>query len=251
MKFSPSFSKMLVGALIAFASPLGYAIPTLQLGISGGTYNAATQTIVSTGPVFSLYAYLSPNSTNPLTDTYFLSMALSPQTSVGANLGSIIVNGNTINATSGMVYGTPPLESILGPSLADPGDLAGHGVFPTYFAELGFNFSAANTSGLFNTQDNPSWGPQSGTGMYYKQFNINTTNLANGYSIHFDLYNTALCGGKKCDGTQDIDITQFAPFSHDAESITSTSVPEPGTTLLLGIALLGIGLARRRAVVSK
>ena len=246
MKLSPSFSKIIVGAFIAFASSLGHAIPTLQLGITGGTYNDATQTIVSTGPVFSLYAYLSPNSTNPLTDTYFLSMALSPQTSVGANLGSFVVNGNTISATSGMVYGTPPLESILGPSPADPGDLAGHGVFPTYFAELGFTFSAANTSGLFNTQDNPSWGPQSGTGMYFQRFDINTTNLAIGYSIHFDLYNTALCGGRKCDGTQDIDITQFAPFSHDAESIAN--VPEPGTTLLLGMALLGIGLARRRAV---
>ena len=40
------------------------AIPTLQLGIAGGTYDFATQTVVSTSPSFSLYAYLLPNPSN-------------------------------------------------------------------------------------------------------------------------------------------------------------------------------------------
>ena len=247
MKTSNCLRLLLMGAFLAGASTLASAIPVLQLGIAGGTYNSATETIVSSGPNFSLYAFLLPNSSNTLTDTYYLSMAVTPQISTPANLGSFTVNGSTVNVTSGMTYGTPPLDAIFPGH--DAGDLATHSIFPTYFRELGFAFSSANKSGAFNTQDHPSWGPQSDTGMYYQRFDIDTSNLASGYEIHFDLYNTMLCinGRGQCSGAGDIDITQFAPFSHDAQSgpRVPTSVPEPGTVLLLGLGLLGLGFARK------
>jgi hypothetical protein len=215
----------------------------LQLGIAGGTYNAATQTIVSSGPSFQLYAFLLANSSNTITDTYYLSMALTPQVSSTANLGSFTVNGNTVNATADMTYGVPPLDALF--AGVDAGDLPSHSIYPTYYRQLGFNFNSANQSGAFNTMDNPAFGPQSGSGMFYQLFNINTSNLAAGYAIHFDLYNTGLClnGVGQCNGAGDIDITQFAPFSHDAESAT---VPEPGTLLLMSLGLIGIGFARRK-----
>lgn len=224
------------------------AIPTLQLAIVGGIYDTKTETVISTGPSFALYAFLQPDSSNTLGDTYFLSMATTPQVSSTTNLGSFTYNSNIVHVTSDMTYGTPPID--LYSSSFDPGDLAPHGMFPTYFKEAEFSFSSGNKSGKFDTQLHPTWGPQSGSGMYFQLFDINTSNLAIGYAIHFDLYNTQLCAKNKgqCAGTTDTDITQFAPFSHDAQSATSvTVVPEPETyaMMLAGLGLMGF-VARRR-----
>ena len=66
MKTIKFLRSLFIGALLAGASTFASAIPTLQLGIVGGTYNAATQTIVSSGPVFSLYAFLNPDPATSL-----------------------------------------------------------------------------------------------------------------------------------------------------------------------------------------
>lgn len=233
---------------LGLAAGTANAIPTLQLGIAGGTYDWTTETVIASGPSFSLYAFLLPNSTNTILDTYYLSMAVTPQVSTGTDLGSFTYNSNTVNVTSDMTYGTPPIDAYS--SSADPGDLPTHGVFPTYFKEVEFSFGS-NQSSPFNTADNPSWGPQPGTGMYYNLFSMDMSNLAPGYAIHFDLYNTKLCTSSRgsCAGTTDTDITQFAPFSHDAQSMINPPppVPEPETYIMLlaGLGLVGFSGRRR------
>jgi len=242
-------SRMAVAALamsLGLVAGTANAVPTLQLGIAGGSYDSTTETIISSGSSFSLYAFLKEDTGNLLTDTYYLSMALTPQFSTSANLGSFTYDGNTVNVTSDMTYGTPPIDAFT--SASDPGDLATHSVFPTYFKEIGFSFDSSNQSGVFNTQDHPSWGPQSGTGMYYNLFNIDTSNLAAGYEIHFDLYNTKLCSKDKgqCASNIDTDITQFAPFSHDAQSMAVIPEPETYAMMLAGLGLLGFSARRRK-----
>lgn len=228
------------------------AVPTLQLGIAGGSYDSTTQTVVSSGSSFALYAFLLPNASNTIYDTYYLSMALTPTISGSANLGSFTYNGNPVNVTSGMTYGTPPIDAFS--SNWDPGDLAPHSIFDTYFKEVGFSFSSGQ-SAVFNTQDHPTWGPQPGSGMYYQLFSMDTSNLASGYAIHFDLYNTKLCtnssgscgGPTDTDVTEtDTDITKFAPFSHDAQSAMSIPEPETYAMLLAGLGLMGFVARRRR-----
>lgn len=234
-------SFLLITGLTIFNADQGLAIPTLQLDIAGGSYDFSTETIISSGNTFTLYAYLIPDKYNSLTDYYYISAAISPQISLGgANIGSFNFNGTTINATSDMTYGVPPLEAITSLQGWDSGDLAKHSIFPTYFSEFEFQFSSANKISKYNTQDRAISGgsiPTSGTGMYYAAFTIDTSLLDPNYVIHFDLYNTKL----KYNG--DIDITQFAPFSHDAES--GHKVPEPSTVLLLGSGLIGLWASRR------
>jgi hypothetical protein len=190
---------------------------------------------------FALYAY-----SLSLPGNYFLSMALVPSTGAGS-YGSFSVNGSTINVTSGMTFGTPPFETIL--DGADPGDLPSHGMYPTYFTEQMFTFSAANQSGVYNTQDQTGAGPQPGTGMYFARFDFDLSGLSPGFGLHFDLYNESLisvCRNRNCT-LGDIDVNTFAPFSHDAQGMVR-AVPEPETyaMLLAGLGLMALFARRRR-----
>lgn len=230
-------------AALTFASAPARAVPELQLDILGGTYDSTTQTIMSASNSFALYAY-----SLSLPGSFFLSMALVPAVTAG-NYGSFTVNGSTINVTGDMTFGTPPLETILGGAETDRGDLPTHGMYPTYFAEQMFTFSAADQSGLYNTQDQTGAGPQAGTGMYFARFDFDLSGLAAGFGLHFDLYNESIisyCKNRNCT-IGDIDVNKFAPFSHDAQAMV-TAIPEPETyaMLLVGLGLMAFVARRRR-----
>ncbi|MEJ5376800.1 MAG: choice-of-anchor N protein [bacterium] len=235
-------------ALVFLWAGVSWACPTLQLDIAGGTYNYSgngqtEDTIVAPGDTFTLYAFLIPNSSNKLNDTYYISAAIVPKVGEpGENLGSFVFSGETINVTSGMTYGIPPLEIVVTQTqLWDRGDLPRHGIYYTYFAEFGFKFNESQYLASYDTalraQNNLGIPPDStGVNMYYVTFQVDVSGLAPGYIIHFDLYNTTIrCGN-------DVDVTKFAPFSHDAES----KVPETSSLFLLGAGLLGVGLLAKR-----
>ena len=251
------------GAAMVVAASFANAIPTLQLGIVGGTYDVGSETIIASSHSFSLYAYLIPDGDSPISDIYTISMAVSPQVHTPMDLGSFTVNGDVIDVTSGMNYGIPPADATIETTPGgDSHDLQTHGVFPTFFTERSFTFSLADKSGKFNTADHPSWGPQPGTGMYFKKLDIDVTNLDPNYSIHFDLYNTeevmkTTCvtkyRKKVCTSTPtgELDISDKAPFSHDAQSGPGggppNETPEPAPMLLLGLGLAGMLLTRTRS----
>lgn len=237
-------SSLMFVCMVMYPAGAVVAQPTLQLDIEGGTYDLTTETIVASTDPFTLYALLLPDNSNTLDDTYYISAAVTPQTGpAGADLGSFTFNGATIDVTADMVYGIPPIEAVLA---ADPGDLPSHGMYETYYSEFAFQFSSANTSVPYNSQDNAGAGPSGSGDMYYVAFTVNTSLLAAGNAIHFDLYNSEALNG-------DIDVTKNAPFSHDAESGVSDGngggnghVPEPGVLSMLGMGLMGLMFLGRR-----
>ena len=213
------------------------AYPILQLDILGGHYDPVTETIVSDGPTFTLVAILTPKANVPLStymnDTFYISAALSPKTGpTDSSLGSFSWEGTNYLVTEDMTYGSPPLETFI--AATDPGDLAGHGVYPTFYTEFGFQFDTNQRTTSYNSQDDPGGlAPTSATTgiSYFQTFNI-TSSLIGDNTLHFDLYNSYVAGCKKS-GTcsLDEDVALFAPFSHDAQS--SQSVPEPGALMAL------------------
>jgi hypothetical protein len=245
------------------------AVPTLQLTIQGGTYNNGTETTVATTNPFTLYALLTPQNncdtaclTALLADTYYVSAAVVPMTGpTGASLGSFTFDGATVNVTGGMVYGSPPLETVLSLVGSDPGDLASHGIFETYFTEFSFTFDGTVSTTPFDAQTTQPANALVDTngGMYFVPFTVNVSGLTAGTQIHFDLYNSSVvaCKNDNC-VAGDIDVDDFAPFSHDAQSSSSSSsstgtgtsssngIPEPGTLTLFGAGILGALFAYRR-----
>ena len=230
------------------------AVPVLQLDIIGGTYDRVTQTITASGPSFTLVALATASgntsASSILADTYYLSAALSPVASSGSfNAGSFSIDGVTTQASdTGMTYGTPPLDAAFNKDLPD------HGIYPTFFHEISFQFDANDTTTTYNSEGDTGgvMFDENGVGTFFVKFEINVGGLV-GKTLHFDLYDTAV----KKNGS--IFVDAFAPFSHDAQSVLNLvteedggeappAVPEPGSCLIL---ITGLGMCwavrRRRA----
>lgn len=266
--------------LCVFIPVISFAVPVLQLDISGGVYSGpdygvpqisgqTNDTIVATSENFSLYALLRyDQDPDKLPDLgpYYISAAVYPDPGSPLGLGSFdidldpydTIGPQTINVVGDMTYGTPPHETVM-TQLYDPGDLSPHDIFETYFAQFEFYFSDLDRALLYNSApggdpDDPP-GTPSGPGgptpdpdgtLLYKEILIDTSNLVSGVVLHFDLYNQQVCdkaAGHSIVG--DIDIDDFAPYSHDAESHIPP-VPEPATLLLMGSGLLAFGGYRKR-----
>lgn len=255
-----SYLTLAAAVSLAF-STAAHAVPQLQLDIFNGEYNTTTETVVATTNPFTLYTYLQESTQNAAGDTYALSMAITPKTTIGGDFGFFTFKYNggaavTVDVTDDMVFGVPPLESAA-TQLADPGDLPDHDIFDTYFFEYAFNFTGAATSGEYDTADvdDTGQGPISpaAKNMLYRAFEIDISGLDETLALHFDLYNRKICTEDKgqCNIVDDVDVAWSAPFSHDAESGgdgdgDDETVPEPGSLLLIGGGLLGLWASRRK-----
>lgn len=213
--------------LIMVLAASAFAVPDIQLFIDGATYDWDTETwVATTAGSVDLYVI----SANDAKADIIVSLALGH--SDNPSLMTADFDGTVINPGD-WVYGNAPLPPDWNPG----GDLPPHGIYPTYFAEvhtgaygLGMNIGDVQPGPDFWDPSIPS-GPANALGEY-KIFTVDLSGPA-GASVHFDAYTL------NSDGT----IDKFAPFSHDA---TTTIVPEPGTIVLMGSGLLGLGLRAYR-----
>jgi PEP-CTERM motif len=239
-------SHWLLGSLLLVAPVPSGAVPILQLDIAGGRYDAASQSIVTSAESFTLHAYAAPQRgarlAKILGTTFYLAVALQPRTGpAGVDLGFVVIDGRSVQVTADMLYGVPPVERG-GAASFDPGDLARHDVYETFFLEVPFRFDVRHRSRLYDTRQHAGQGPLAGLGLLDRGFRIDVSHLAPGYDLHFDLYDEQVRRG-------DVDAGHFAPFDHDASTArvpVPTSVPEPGTVSLVAIGLLAGGAGRRR-----
>ena len=236
-------SAVILSILTLAISVPAFAVPTLQLGIGGGFYDTESQSIATHANTFTLYAYGKATGSKAVktTDSHFISVAITPKIGPApTNFGSFTFAGNTYDVGD-LVYGNPPLEEHLD---HDPGDLSPHGIFNTFFLEVQFFFSGSQKTSLTNTQNSPSYTPVAGSGtdLFFMGFQVDVSNMLQGFDLHFDLYND------KIRSNGDIDVSNFAPFSHDATTIRLYEpVPEPDALTLLLAALAMKGLQRLRA----
>jgi len=206
------------------------AVPLLQLDIVPSVYDSTTETIVASSDDFTLYALLTPIDGTAFAiydTTYFISIALLPQTNSLSGFGSFEFDPE----------GSGPTTYTSMTNFGTPLNLPSHGIFDTAYMEFAFDFLESDTVGTYNTMDDPGgFGSFPGDGTYYAAFDVDTSLLDSDVIIHFDLYSKVWNGNKGV-----LEIDKFAPFSHDAQS-----VPEPATMLLLGSGLLGMGVFGRK-----
>lgn len=214
---------LLIALLTMSASAL--AVPGIQLFIDGATYDAATQTWVTSGDSFDLYVIAKDG----MQDVH-VSMAIENYGMTDdPNAAGVAVNG--VGSYKPWAYGYAPLDN--DPSAWNGGnnDLARHGIYPAWYAE--FNAGSFGNSGKIGDAVSGGWNPLSGVarGNTYGSWRKFSIEILGNAQIHFDAYTY------NPDGT----IDKFAPFSHDA-----AAVPEPTTVVLFGLGMAGAAAYRRR-----
>jgi hypothetical protein len=212
-----------------------FAVPDIQIFIDGATYDWGDQSWVAT-TTGSVDVYVI--SANYVHADIIVCLALGDTDDPNA---MTVDFGGTVVNPGDWVYGNPPLP----PGWDPGGDLAPHSIYPTNFAEIhtgpyglgqmvgDVQPDTLNGGVYWDPSPTPAFpGAPADRPGDWRMFTMDISGPV-GSSVHIDAYTL------NPDGT----VHRFAPFSHDG---TTTLVPEPGTIVLMGSGLIGLGLRAYR-----
>ncbi|MCE5312049.1 MAG: choice-of-anchor N protein [Nitrospiraceae bacterium] len=241
---------ILIFAAVAYAPAVSEAYPALQLYIDGATYDSGTATWSINASQFDIWVIGDLKNGSlydvKLTTTFYGTggtISFTPKTTSKLVDPSVPSNDpDNLLTVSGISF--PHYDTGLHPVLPAHGIFNSSSTWADFF--LGDFTKKDSPIGDFMTSYPASF---SSTG----QINVYEVNVSGWDRVHFDAY-----GFKKDGGLYYTDNTTYellgsikgkdivkAPFSHDAVGNT-TSVPEPGTLILLGAGLFGLGLYSRK-----
>lgn len=193
-----------------------FAIPNMQVYIPGATYNEISDSWVTSETDFELWLIVANLDDNDIYDVHLVASILGDEAPKDGGLTITPLGGSptTYNAAD-FAYGSPPIT--------DP--ISAHGIYPAnYIAHFVTAVTEQNPDNWYRVDD---YKPGKGSDPYGQifKFQVHTEYMG----THFDAY------GFNEDGRR-----VSAHGSHDAESV----VPEPATSLLFTLGLVGAGIIR-------
>lgn len=154
------------------AATSAFAVPSLQLYIPGGEYDAASETWYTTAQDFELWVVAAGLNHGTIYDIHLVASSIGQTPTDGALTITPEGGVDTTYNAADYTYGTPPVS--------DP--IPGHGVFPVDYVEM--LVASQTTSGPFpdTVQDYIPGGD--GTNLYGQifKFDISTTYSGGGVS---------------------------------------------------------------------
>lgn len=222
--------------ILALAPATGSAIPLLQLYVEGATFDAATETWVTTASNFKLWVIANVSGPGGTGGLGIADVRLSTAF-LTSEVGSITLTASTTALVTDPSTPAAPVFQSSGvgdrPTMSDGSLLPAHGIYGagTSWTAYSLGDMLAADSPIADFNGSSSFPGPADFFANAGQINVYDVSVTGYSQVHFDTYNHVF-------GETD---AKFAPFSHDAGQ-----VPEPGTVILLGAALTSAAIGRRR-----